>query len=181
MPHLAAVVSIMLLVGLPAAPALASLGTVNTAKVAIGWPDVFFVGVRGSGETETWGSQIQPFVNKLYPLLTSVYDPDHIGPYYLNYPAVPVMDIVGQVQYPGSVSRGRDYLVAALRKEYARCDQSDERIVLAGYSQGAHVIHDALRTLQSYSPDVLTRVASVTLFGDPMWGPDADFFVRGPG
>lgn len=65
-------------------------------------------------------------------------------------------------RYFASVEEGRAEAVAAVAEQLDECP--DQRLVLAGYSQGAQVIGEALFDLPA---DDLDRVAFVALFGDP--------------
>ena len=146
-------------------------------------PAVFFIGVRGSGETQTYGAQIEAFINRLYPKLTAAYGSNRVSNNYIEYPAVAVDNLLGQLGYQASVNTGRDHLVRALVDESARCGSTGQVFALAGYSQGAHVISSALAHLRNSAQDegVLNDIASVTYFGDPLWVADAPFRVAGPG
>lgn len=74
-------------------------------------------------------------------------------------------------RYTESVRRGRDGLLAALNSLPSRCGP-ETRIVLMGYSQGAHVIGDVLESgrLTRAARD---RIVGVTLIGDPRFNPEA--------
>jgi hypothetical protein len=71
------------------------------------------------------------------------------------------------VRYHQSVSEGTDRLVDELENLARFCPRST-RIVLAGYSQGAHVVGNAL---QRAGRQVRERVLGVSLFGDPLFNP----------
>ncbi|MBF6333539.1 cutinase family protein [Nocardia transvalensis] len=86
--------------------------------------------------------------------------------YRVDYPA----DLLD----PFSVGDGSRDLVAHLTAQATACP--DQRFVLAGYSQGAVVVHAALGTWPAtlvpgaaqLPPDLGDRVAVVLLFGDPL-------------
>ncbi len=69
--------------------------------------------------------------------------------------------------YMNSVSEGVDELEIELSVDEADCPS--EEIVLAGYSQGAMVIHQALDNLASEAPSEIStaHIASVMLLADP--------------
>jgi hypothetical protein len=66
-----------------------------------------------------------------------------------------------------SIDAGQEELVSELREIISRCP--NERAVLVGYSQGALVIHLALRTLAMSDPAMLSSgaIAGVMLIADP--------------
>jgi hypothetical protein len=90
----------------------------------------------------------------------------------IPYPAVPVLDaiddgITGGVNYPASRIDGIVSLGDALDHEFKVCPST--WMVLAGYSQGADVV--ATYLANDATPEVLSRVAGVALFGDPRFNP----------
>jgi hypothetical protein len=70
-------------------------------------------------------------------------------------------------RYYDSVRGGIDELEIELLEDISRCPS--ERIVLAGYSQGALVIHDALISLQAFDPSMISpsHIGAVLLLADP--------------
>jgi hypothetical protein len=76
-------------------------------------------------------------------------------------------DVTGPGQYLASVVAGVIELRNQLIAEYAQCPS--ERVVLAGYSQGALVVHEALEGLSITNPAVTNsdRIAKVMLLADP--------------
>jgi Cutinase len=73
----------------------------------------------------------------------------------------------GTTAYYDSIYEGVDNLISQLDDERSNCPT--ERAVLIGYSQGALVIHLALRLLDDVDPSMLTtsRIAGVMLIADP--------------
>lgn len=69
--------------------------------------------------------------------------------------------------YRDSVDGGAENLVEALHHIADACGSSEPpRVVLAGYSQGAHVIQDALAAI--YGTDTADLITKVTLVGSPL-------------
>jgi Cutinase len=64
--------------------------------------------------------------------------------------------------YRGSVDSGAHELAAYVNDEVTRCPA--QRIVVGGYSQGAHVVHEALKIIPAAQRNLIDNVA---LFGDP--------------
>jgi Cutinase len=67
--------------------------------------------------------------------------------------------------YMSSIYDGVNRLVAMISDESTHCP--NEKIVLAGYSQGALAIHIALRQINSSSRRTLDHIAGVALIADP--------------
>jgi len=141
--------------------------------------DAWVIGVRGSGEDKNGkpGKTVQSFIDKL-----DVPAPDgELGSSGLFYPGVPVIDWVlrtggpgvKKVQYDRSVESGVDALVNEVKRRGGTC--ADQKLVLAGYSQGAQVIREALPRLQAWAG----HVKAVVLFGDPGFNPDSKAIKRG--
>lgn len=87
----------------------------------------------------------------------------------LEYPAATVPVVNRGAQIPAfikSVNTGKDTLASHLIAQQNKCP--DQQIVIAGFSQGALVANEAMRTV---SHSVLANVAGVTLFGDPNFDP----------
>jgi hypothetical protein len=141
----------------------------GTANAAPGCPDVHWIGAAGSGERE--GSDLTAYsgmgrvvYQSLYELSTEMQrDGRTLTAEAVDYPAVPVPDDDGGVGawlgFMGSVDTG----AAALGKQYEdfvqQCPTS--KVVLAGYSQGAMVVHRNLQALAA-SPNL----AAVLLVAD---------------
>jgi hypothetical protein len=84
----------------------------------------------------------------------------------VNYPAT-------LNNYAGSSLQGINALKTQLTNEVNACPS--EKIVLAGYSQGAHVVRDALDRLGSLA----SHIGAVALFGDPHFDPGSKAAVKG--
>jgi Cutinase len=146
--------------------------------------DVLFVGVRGSGED--YRTVAGNWVNDGYgPMVRAVRNATaasmppgvSVRQYALDYPARSVPSIIDdlalaadEVRYGLPVtpslfltgaSAGTDRLLDILKDSYERCGGT-ERWILAGYSQGAMVVHEALALLPNTSP-----LAGAVLIADP--------------
>lgn len=84
--------------------------------------------------------------------------------------------------YPPSVAAGTRALTTELTNEATNCPQT--KIVMMGYSQGAHVIGDVLAGtgkvagFTSFAPisaTIANKVAAVVLMGDPRYLPNKSF------
>jgi hypothetical protein len=147
----------------------------GTANAVAGCPDVHWIGAAGSGERE--GSDLTVYNGMgrvVYQSLTELAaqlqrDGRTLTAEAIDYPAVPVPDDNGGVGawmgFMGSVDTG----AAALGKQYddfvQQCPTS--KVVLAGYSQGAMVVHRNLQALAA-SPNL----AAVLLVADGDRRPD---------
>lgn len=137
--------------------------------------DIIFVGVRGSGEAPGLGGTIQDtynaFATKTWRTKSN---------YALIYPAAPVPVVTRGVSIPAfvsSVNQGSSALVNYLISQRNQCPT--QQIVISGYSQGALVVDEGLRSLPA---DILSRVRAIALYGDPRFNPtfsgDVGTFAR---
>jgi hypothetical protein len=134
-------------------------------------PDVEVIGARGTTERPGLGVLLTPLAQRLTREL-----PETVRSTAVDYPA--------SFSYTASVRQGVTSLAADLRETAAAC--ADTRFVLAGYSQGANVVGDALAgrsvrgraAAQPAIPAALAdRVVAVLLFGDPTFTAGEDFNV----
>jgi hypothetical protein len=130
-------------------------------------PGIQFVGVRGSRGSKDDKSDWDNVLTSLRDELTKRYTGFKADS--ISYPAVPVLDggliFYGDL-YDGSVKAGKTSLLDYLMQLTARCPSSD--LIVAGYSQGAHVAGDVV----SEAPLSLRKKLSVViLFGDPRFNP----------
>lgn len=141
-----------------------------------------FIGARGSGQSpqgdppsysgdgdgmgpETYNAYLG-FQQRLYELNPSL----SVQPYGLRYRALgtqynPIN--FGVAGYFESIFNGVFSLSTFLSAQHLRCPS--QKFVLAGYSQGALVVHIALRWLADTNPDLLNPsvTAGVALIADP--------------
>lgn len=126
--------------------------------------DVLFVGVRGSGEAQGLG----PTVQNTYDVFKS-RTTKSVTLHALPYTAAPVPIInkgASVSAFVNSVNSGKTMLANYLTTQAALCKSQD--IVLAGFSQGALVITQAMRSLPV---SVLNRVDGLALVADPAFDP----------
>ncbi|MGV0738788.1 cutinase family protein [Mycobacterium syngnathidarum] len=149
---------IVALVGAGAVASAALIGLAGPAAASPGCPDLHWIGVAGSGERDdpTVDAGMGRVVyNSLRDLSQWVQqDGRTMSAEAVAYPAAPVPadgDLLGWGGFMSSVDTG----VAALGNQYAaftqRCPSS--QVILAGYSQGAMVVHRNLAGL-SGSPNL---------------------------
>jgi hypothetical protein len=103
---------------------------------------------------------LRPFLKQLQALA----DPGVVEGEGLPYPAVSILKPEG-AGYQKSVHSGIENLVQLVENRAHAC--ASEKLVLAGFSQGAQVVHSALSQLSS----VASHVGAVVLFGDPHFDP----------
>ena len=131
---------------------------------------VLFIGVRGSGDSQDsllgMGTKVKGVYDGLVADRGTSSDVRGIG---LKYPALSTWFLVSPGIYLGSVWWGVYALEHTLRDETARCASAPEhqRIILAGFSQGALVIHLALGDLNGSPLISSTNLAAVVLVADP--------------
>lgn len=120
------------------------------------------IAVRGSGDTDQGGpgTTLRPFLNQLEALA----DPGVVDGEGLRYEAVSVFSWKAY-RYRRSVDEGVKNLVRLAKQRVHEC--GGRKLVLAGYSQGAQVVHEALGQLTP----IASHVGAVVLFGDPHFDP----------
>ncbi|WP_259573160.1 cutinase family protein [Herbiconiux oxytropis] len=148
--------------------------------------DVLFVGMMGSGErsssnTDFLGSRVREILvgaSQAYvgDGTTNDVSFNAIGiDYEAN--AVPILQTPGLSPWgqleavsnyvPGAWD-GSVRLIAQLEEAVAECGATGQKIVLAGYSQGAWAIHAALNFLEASDSPLLEHIAGVALLADPL-------------
>lgn len=144
----------------------------GTALADPGCPDVHWIGAAGSGERvdpTTYGGMGQVVYGSLRDLASQLQsDGRSITAEAVNYPAVDVPadgDILGWAGFMSSVDAG----AAALASQYAAFAQQcpNTKVVLAGYSQGAMVVH---RNLQALADNPNVAAALLIADGDRLPG-----------
>ncbi|CDO28216.1 cutinase family protein [Mycolicibacterium porcinum] len=134
----------------------------GTAQASPGCPDLHWIGVAGSGERDdptTDAGMGRVVYNSLRDLSRWVQqDGRTITAEAVAYPAAPVPadgDLLGWGGFMSSVDAG----VAALGNQYAAFTQQcpASKVVLAGYSQGAMVVHRNLAGLAG-SPNLVAAL-----------------------
>ncbi len=146
-----------------------------TASADAGCPDVHWIGAAGSGERTgadltTYNGMGRVVDESLHDLSSQMQrDGRTMTAEAVDYPAVPVPDENGGVGawlgFMGSVDAGAKALGDQYATFVAQCPTS--KVVLAGYSQGAMVVHRNLQALAT-SPNL----AAVLLIADGDRRPD---------
>ena len=147
--------------GLPADAQLSAAPTCTQAQL---------VGVRGSGDQSDprdLGDLIGPLYNSLAAQLR---DPSSLSYYGLPYPDQAIDWSVYasfNATYQNSKDQGDADLTNYLESTASSCP--NEKLIVVGYSQGAHVVGDVFSrgTVGALGGKVLNNVAAVELFGDP--------------
>ncbi len=131
--------------------------------------DVLFVGAAGSGETDRGSpgydrSGMGAEVTAVYKAVKAKAKGRSVTSYALPYRAAPVLPTMiypGVGKFMESLIRGEGTLNTFLFDRIRQCP--GERLVLAGFSQGAMVIH---RSMQLLGRRVTDRVDAIVLIGD---------------
>lgn len=163
--------------------ASALVGCVQQPKGPVnepGCPSSHVVFARGSGQT-VGAAEAKRFAQQVLPVFpndpqTTFFELGSDGSSVFQYPAAPIdrslnmssnapVSAVGALRYFQSVAIGVSELKEYLAGFGARCPSSV--LVLGGYSQGAHVVGEALSQLGAEGSRVLGQVKAVTFFGDP--------------
>ncbi|HNI35875.1 MAG: cutinase family protein [Microthrixaceae bacterium] len=168
--HLCAVFSLCVVGTVMAVPATAQ----TSGKPC---SDVRFIGVRGSGENPSndpgTDYNMGSLVGRVYEkVIARAQSGQSVSGYGIEYAAASVESIWTKAgaffgnesaRYYSSVREGVGKLTSAIDDEVSRCPS--QKLVLAGYSQGAHVILD---TLAARFPDSWkSHIAAVVTFGNP--------------
>jgi len=137
---------------------------------------VLFLGARGSGETgpgstDGWDTKKDPTgfgpeVGQVFSQLNSSIGAGKIQAEPLSYAADPVPGFAGLrhlnvITYFNDLSAGVTQAMQDLQSDAKSCP--DQKIVLAGFSQGAMVMH---RILHQADQSIFTRVVAAVLIGD---------------
>lgn len=146
-------------------------------------PGVYFLGARGTGETGPGSSGWDPKKDPYRGFGQTVYDVKAGLAAALgrgSVQAVPVTYDSNSVRtlltspkkYFADLAAGVSWTLKTLTGQAAKCGR--QKIVLAGFSQGAMVMHRVLRKLQATAAGraILARVVGVVLVGDGDQVPD---------
>lgn len=128
------------------------------------------IGVRGSGESLAGANEIEKmratvsaYVREAAAALPA--DTEYLS---LPYAAAPVGP-----DYLTSQQAGAELLRTVIRARVSACPNI--RIGVVGYSQGAHVVNDALNYLGRNAPSALERVRGVLQIADPRADPSKSY------
>jgi len=154
-------------------------------------PDVIFIGARGSGEKlEKSSHGMGPAVNTMASAMEADLKLHNLTllPEADPYPADSVADLIpskddaiamaggldlvaaiawkkGVDKYFKSIDTGISDAIAVVKREVGRCPGTS--LVLAGYSQGAMVMHQAeLQLADAHQTNLLSHIAGTLLLGD---------------
>ena len=144
--------------------------------------DIAFIGARGSGEDpqgqdsidsasdeNLFGTRVDGIYQRLVSQLHRLGQFPTIKPLGVRYEAAGATDPLNYLdgEFFNSIWDGVSLLEGMIRDENQHCP--DEQIVLAGYSQGALVIHLALRDLAQSAPSLIgsSHLIGVALVADP--------------
>ena len=140
--------------------------------------NVELIGVRGSGESYSgnygMGYEIAGLYEKVKARKPSTQT---LQSYGLEYPAVNVAEWWNAWDYFPSVWEGDEHLESRIKADAAAC--SSMKILVAGFSQGAHVVGDTIENLANSNSSSLSHVYGVALFGDPRFNPEDKATARG--
>jgi hypothetical protein len=157
-------------VGALALAALVGPAAAATAPVGA-CADVVFMGARGSGQpqggsADDGGTGLGPQVHAVEQRLAGRLPGRAIAVHAVQYPAQGVeLLALDPAAYLAGLEQGVAAVRTELRERAAQCP--DERIVLAGYSQGAMVMHRAVQDLAAAGDTaVLARTDGVVLIAD---------------
>lgn len=129
-------------------------------------PKLQFVGVRGSGETQNDAGGYGATINDIRKTIEKKIPGTESQA--IDYPAIAV-GYGGKEygsEYVKSISKGHDVLDKILTDFLTRCKTT--YVVLAGYSQGAHVAGDEFSYLTKAER---AHVGALILIGDPRFNP----------
>ena len=150
------------------------------ASAPVACPDYEFVGARGSGEdngvaeskrytqanpTHGMGGEVWDVFKRLNE--TAAENGVVLEPFGVPYPAVGIDVVSGATLSSGSMSvytksveLGAHAAAAEIERVARSCDNT--RVIVAGYSQGAQAVVDAVQTL---TPGARARVSAAVFFG----------------
>ncbi len=147
---------------------------------ATGWAcsNVEFIGVRGSGESYSGNFGMGYEIAGLYERVRARKPSTQtLQSYGLEYPAVNVAEWWNSIFYFPSVWEGDEHLENRIKADASAC--SSMKILVAGFSQGAHVVGDTIENLAGKNDSSLSHVYGVALFGDPRFNPSDKATARG--
>jgi hypothetical protein len=154
----------------------ASAKSVLSGPATVACSHVRFVGVMGSGENDDKHAITDYGMGGVVSQVVAPFSKEMedkgiaVSPEGVKYDAVPIWQFLSM---QASVDGGVQTLTNILNANKEDC------VVLAGYSQGAWVIHDALDdTLHNLPLSARLRVKAVLAFGDPWFDPKERGAIR---
>ncbi len=140
--------------------------------------NVEFIGVRGSGESYSgnfgMGTQIAALYEKVRARKPAAQT---LQSYGLEYPAINVAEWWKAIGYFPSVWEGDSHLESRIKGDASSCPSM--KILVAGFSQGAHVVGDTIENLTNKNDGSLSHLSGVALYGDPRFNPGDKATARG--
>jgi hypothetical protein len=140
--------------------------------------NVEFIGVRGSGESYSgnfgMGTQIAALYEKVRARKPSAQT---LQSYGLEYPAINVAEWWKAIGYFPSVWEGDSHLESRIKGDASSCPSM--KLLVAGFSQGAHVVGDTIENLTGKSDSSVSHIYGVALYGDPRFNPEDKATARG--
>lgn len=175
--------------------AIAMAGTVATVATAViallptpratadSCPTVALIGARGSGQAATDSGGFGPQVASVSAAFSAKARAAgwSVDQNPVKYDAVNVVSawVVAQPGiYDASVALGRENVIGQVGRYYWDC-QGRTRVVLAGYSQGAQVVGDALEKMFANYPRYASIVDGMAMLGDPAFKGSASYYNSG--
>jgi alpha-tubulin suppressor-like RCC1 family protein len=168
-------------------PLLLSLGSGQAAQAASACPDVAFYGLRGSGQGSGFGTQVFAVKKALedelgarrrveyIPVDYTAAGVEVLAPHAYDFAALPLtgpLPVGGHYavahygRYMASVNDGITKTYSIIAANARTCPS--QRLVLAGYSQGAMVLHRLVNRFASEGRlDILHRIGGLVLLADP--------------
>jgi Cutinase len=147
---------------------------------ASGWAcsNVEFIGVRGSGESYSGNFGMGNQIAALYERVKARKPSNQtLQSYGLEYQAVNVAEWWKAWDYFFSVWEGDEHLESRIKNDASGC--ASMKILVAGFSQGAHVVGDTIENLSNKNDSSLSHVYGVALYGDPRFSKDDTATARG--
>lgn len=159
-----------------ATPAAAASATVTRVGSTSDCQDVVFIGAEGSGETADDRDGLGSEVGGALDAYARHLDGYKIGYFPVPYPAAAVQTLVGVSTnhvFFDSLDQGVGETLTFLQQRAQKCDDYGEQYVLAGYSQGAMVMHRVLWQLTNpdhqnarWASQVLPRLDGILAIAD---------------
>lgn len=150
------------IVALMAATLTPVVGTVGAAE-AVTCKAYIALGVRGTGESPAPSGVMIPSAVSTF---VAMKGSGNVAVEYIKYPA--------STDYVNSMTAGRSALRSRIAAWRTACPKS--KLALFGYSQGAHIVGDVVRTATS---STRAAIQGVGLIGDPMFNPNLRISVTG--
>jgi hypothetical protein len=147
---------------------------------ASGWAcsNVEFIGVRGSGESYSGNFGMGTQIGNMFERVRARKPGSQtLQSYGLEYQAVNVAEWWKAWDYYFSVWEGDEHLEKRIKGDSSAC--SAMKILVAGFSQGAHVVGDTIENLTNKNDSSLAHIYGVALYGDPRFSKDDHATARG--